>query len=155
GQYLAYTALLFSTTGVLVALALYARQRRGTVGATAFVWLALAVAEWALTYALELAGGSVQVKVLWAKLQYLGIVGTPLAWLIFTLYYTGKGRWLTHRTLALLLVLPVLTLLLVFTNEAHGLIWSRISPGATDPFQALDVTHGAWFWVNLAFSYIL
>ena len=49
-QYTAYTALLFTTTGMLVALALYAQRRRTTAGATAFMWLALVVAEWTLTY---------------------------------------------------------------------------------------------------------
>src|SRR5215212_5367039 len=106
-QYTVYTVLLFTITGVLVALALYARQRR----ATAFMWLALVVAEWALTYALELAGSSAPAKVFWAKLQYLGITSTPLAWLIFALHYTDRSRWLTRRNLALLLILPVLTLL--------------------------------------------
>jgi PAS domain S-box-containing protein len=147
-QPIAYTALLFTITGVLVALALYARQRR----ATAFMWLALVVAEWALTYALELAGSSAPAKVFWAKLQYLGITSTPLAWLIFTLHYTGKAHWLTRRKLALLLILPVLTLLLVFTNEAHGLIWSHIDVGPTGRFLALDVTHGPWFWVYWGFA---
>src|SRR5262245_30415783 len=115
-QYRAYTALLFITTGVLVALALFARQRRTTTGATAFMWLALAIAEWVLTYALELIGISMAAKVFWAKLQYLGIVNAPLAWLIFALHYSGKGRWLTRRNLALLLIVPVLTLYMVFTN---------------------------------------
>jgi hypothetical protein len=136
-QYTAYTAFLFTTTGVLVALALYAQQRRTTAGATAFMWLALVVAEWALTYALELAGSDVPAKVFWPKLQYLGITSVPLAWLIFTLHYAGKARWLTRRNLTLLLILPVLTLL-VFTNEAHGLIWSQIDLGAPARFMAFD-----------------
>src|SRR5262249_35391873 len=148
----AYTVLLFVTTGVLVALALYARQRRGIVGATAFMWLALVVAEWALTYALELASSGGPAKGVWAKLQYLGIGRVPLAWLIYALHYTGKARWLTRRNLTLLLILPVLTLLLVFTNEAHGLIWSQIDAGAADRFTALDVTHGPWFWVYWIFA---
>src|SRR5262249_42892551 len=76
----------------------------------------------------------------------------PLAWLIYALHYTGKARWLTRRNLTLLLILPVLTLLLVFTNEAHGLIWSQIDAGAADRFTALDVTHGPWFWVYWLFA---
>ena len=47
-----YTVLLFITAGVLFAFALYARQRRVTIGAISFMWLALVVAEWTLTYAL-------------------------------------------------------------------------------------------------------
>src|SRR5215210_3500489 len=100
-----YTVLLFVTAGVLVAFALYAQQRHGTLGAVAFMWLALLVAEWAMTYALELAGSSTPVKVFWAKLQYLAIAGTPLAWLVFTLHYTDKGGWIRRRRLVALLIL--------------------------------------------------
>src|SRR5215217_2114803 len=150
-----YTVLLFTTAGVLFAFALYVQQRRGTLGAVAFMWLALLVAEWALTYALELAGSSAPVKVFWAKLQYLAIAGIPLAWLVFTLHYTDKAGWITRRKLVALLILPVLTVLLAFTNEAHGLIWSQIDLGAAGRFMPLEVEHGPWFWVHVAFSYVL
>ena len=155
GQNASYAIFLFATTGVLVALALYAWQRHTTAGATALAWLALAVAEWVLTYALELTGADMATKVLWAKLQYLGIVNAPLAWLTFTLQYTGKARRPTRRGLTVLLIIPIVTLLLVCTNEAHGLIWSHLDIGGTSRLSPLDVTHGPWFWVNVAFAYTL
>src|SRR5689334_16205213 len=104
GQNASYAIFLFATTGVLIAVALYAWQRRTTAGAAALAWLALAVAEWVMTYALELASADMATKVLWAKLQYLGIVNAPLAWLTFTLQYTGKARRPTRRGLAVLLI---------------------------------------------------
>src|SRR5215216_4201190 len=148
-----FTVLLFVTTGALGAFALYARLRRSVAGAPAFVWLALAVAEWVLTYALELGTPSEARKILYAELQYLGIASVPLAWLAFTLQYTGKGAWLTRRRLALLLIEPLITLLLVFTNTIHRLIWSSI--GAAGEFMPLPVEHGPWFWIHVAFSYML
>src|SRR5262249_26857771 len=148
-----YTALLFVTTGVLVAFALYARLRRSVVGAPAFVWLALMVAEWVLTYALELGTSDMSRKIVYAQLQYLGIASVPVAWLAFTLQYTGRAAWLTRRTLALLAIEPLITLLLVFSNPAHGLIWS--STGSAGPLMPLAVEHGPWFWVHVACSYVL
>jgi PAS domain S-box-containing protein len=147
-----YAILLFITTGTLVAFALYAQLRRGVAGAAAFVWLALAVAEWVLTYALELGTGDIPRKIVYAQLQYLGIGSVPLAWLAFTLQYTGKGAWLTRRKLALLLIEPLITLLPAFTNASHGLIWSSID--YTPRLMPLDVEHGPWFWVHVASSYI-
>src|SRR5215211_5110699 len=135
-----YTALLFITTGTLAAFALYARLRRGVTGAPAFVWLALVVAEWVLTYALELGTGDMPRKIFYAQIQYLGIASVPLAWLAFTLQYTGRGAWLTWRKLALLLIEPLITLLLVFTNTAHRLIWSSV--GTAGELMPLPVEHG-------------
>jgi PAS domain S-box-containing protein len=148
-----FTVLLFITTGALAAFALYGRLRRGVAGAPAFVWLALAVAEWVLTYALELGTGNMARKILYSQLQYLGIASVPLAWLAFTLQYTGRGAWLTRRKLALLLIEPLIALTLVFTNTAHGLIWSSI--GTAGEFMPLPVEHGSWFWVHVAFAYVL
>ncbi len=139
-----YTVLLFITTGALAAFALYGRLRRGVAGAPAFVWLALAVAEWVLAYALELGTDDLPRKIFYAQLQYLGIALVPLAWLAFTLQYTGKGAWLTRGKLAFLLIEPLITLLLVFTNGMHGLIWSSV--GTAGQLMPLPVEHGPWFW---------
>src|SRR5690349_22216022 len=98
-----FTVLLFITTGALGAFALYGRLRRSVAGAPAFVWLALAVAEWVLTYALELGTDNQSRKIFYAQIQYVGIALVPLAWLAFTLQYTGKRAWLTRARLALLL----------------------------------------------------
>ncbi|HEX9439083.1 MAG TPA: histidine kinase N-terminal 7TM domain-containing protein, partial [Roseiflexaceae bacterium] len=152
GRYLVYTLLLFAATMIAVTLAAYAWRRRAVSGALAFVWLTLAVAEWVLTYALELESGDLSSKLLWAKLQYLGIVNAPVAWFAFTAQYTGRETWLTPRRLALLLVIPTVTLLLVLTNEAHGLIWSAVR---LTEARALDLMHGPWFWAHTAFSYML
>ena len=73
-------------------------------------------------------------KVFWDKAQFVGIVVAPTAWLAFVLQYTGYKLWLTRRTLVLLTILPLLTLLLVFTNETHGLIHSRVWLGTDGPF---------------------
>ncbi len=148
-----FTVLLFITTGALAAFALYAWLRRGVAGAPAFVWLALAVAEWVLTYALELGTDDLPRKIFYAQLQYLGIAFVPLAWLAFTLQYTGRGAWLTLRKLALLMIEPLITLLLVFSNGMHGLIWSSV--GTAGELMPLPVEHGPWFWVHVAFSYVL
>jgi len=148
-----YTVLLFVTTGALAAFALYGRLRRGVAGAPAFVWLALTVAEWVLTYALELSTDNLPRKILYAQLQYVGIAFVPLAWLAFTLQYTGRGAWLTRAKLALLLIEPLITLLLVFTNARHGLIWSSV--GTAGQLMPLPVEHGSWFWAHVFYAYVL
>jgi len=148
-----YTVLLFITTGALAAFALYGRLRRGVAGAPAFVWLALAVAEWVLAYALELGTDDLPRKIFYAQLQYLGIALVPLAWLAFTLQYTGKGAWLTRVKLAFLLIEPLITLLLVFTNRMHGLIWSSV--GTAGQLMPLPVEHGPWFWTHVFYAYVL
>jgi PAS domain S-box-containing protein len=150
-----YSYLLLAAAAISAALVFYAWRRRGTPGAIPLALLMAGVCVWAAGYALELSGADLPTKVLWAKVEYLGIVTVPPAWLAFALQYTGREGLLTRRNLILLSIIPLITLLLASTNEAHGLVWSYTGLEASGPFPALYVRHGAWFWIHWSYSYLL
>src|SRR3954468_3614180 len=143
-QFTPYSYLLIVAASISAALVFFAWLRRGTSGAETLVLLMAGVCVWAAGYALELSGADLPTKVFWAKVEYLGIVTVPLAWLAFALQYTGREGWLTRRNLALLSAIPLVTLLLASTNEEHGLVWASTTLESSGPFLALDVGHGAW-----------
>jgi hypothetical protein len=70
--------------------------------------------------------------------EYIGIATLPVAWLAFALQYTGREAHMTVRSATLLSALPLVTLLLAWTNEAHGLIWSSTGLDEDGPFPALE-----------------
>mgnify|MGYP005848789331 CR=1 FL=1 len=154
-QFAPYLIPLFVAAVTSLALAVYVWRRRTMPGALAFVGLALAVALWSLGYVLEIISLDLSQKIFWAKLEYLGIVSVPLAWLTFALAYTGREHWLTRRNLALLALAPLITLLLIWTNERHGLMWAEVGLASSGPFPTLAVNYGPWFWFHLAYSYVL
>ena len=154
-QYVPYVLPLLIAAAISAALALFAWRRRPAPGAAPFALLMLAVTEWSLGYALELGSADLPAKVLWAKIQYLGIVTLPVMWLVFALQYTGRERWLTCRNLALWAIVPLITLLLVWTNDIHGLIWRNIRLDTGGSFSVLDLSHGTVFWGYATFSYLL
>jgi len=154
-QYSPYVIPLAIAGGISATIAVFAWRWRPASGATSFSLLMLAVAEWSLGYALELGSTDLSAQIFWAKVQYLGIVSVPVMWLIFALQYTGREEWLTGHNLALLAVVPLITVLLVWTNDAHGLIWSSIGQNTDGSFLVLDLTYGAWFWVHWMYSYLL
>lgn len=154
-QYLLYVPPLVIAAVVSAALSLFAWRRRPAPGATPFALIMLAVSEWSLGYALELGYPGLQGKLFWAGTQYIGIVIIPVAWLVFALQYTRRDRWLSPRNQTLLAILPVLTLLMVLTNDAHRLIWYRVELDTSFGIPILDVTYGAGFWINAAYSYLL
>jgi signal transduction histidine kinase len=135
-------------------VALYAWSRRTRAGKL-FALFSLAAAVWSLAYALEILGANLPTKLAWARLAYVGISLAPPAWLFFSLYYTGRDRALTGRFIALLLLIPLITLLLAFTNELHGLVWASARLDNGGPFLALAVEHGPWFWVFAIYGYIV
>jgi signal transduction histidine kinase len=148
-----YTLLLLAAAAVSAALVVYAWRRRGARGAGAVALMMLAVFVWTLGYAFEIGATGLRMKLLWAKVEYLGIVTVPFAWLVFALRFSGRDRWLTRRNLALLAVVPLVTLALVWTNEAHRLVWSRTALSPSGTFLSLD--YGAGFWVYWVYSYLL
>ena len=150
-----YLVLLIVTAVISAASALYTWLRHPISGNRTVVLIALAGAEWMVTYALELASVGVPAKIFWNQMQYVGIVIVPAAWLVFTLQYTSREKWLTLRTLILLSIEPLITLLLVLTNEAHGLIWGPAALDIDGPFSILVRPHGVAFWIHVAYTYAL
>lgn len=59
------------------------------------------------------------------------------------------------RYVTLLAIEPVLTLLLVATDQWHGLIYLSVDPVTLGGITVVETVPGAWYWVNLVYSYIL
>jgi len=141
--------------GIAVSVAIYGRRQRTAPGGTYLALLMLAVATWALSTVGEFAAVSVPAKIWWSKITYFGIVGVAPLWLLFILGYAQRSEWLTPRSIALLWIVPLITLGLVFTNEWHHLIWPRITPVSQAPGAMLIYDHGIGFWVEWSYSYLL
>jgi PAS domain S-box-containing protein len=153
--YLAYILAVFASAVAAAALSAYAWRHRTAPGAATFAWLMLTVAAWSLLVALELVSGTPSVLLVLVKVEYVAIASVPLALLAFALEYAGHQEWLVPRRLALLALIPLVTVVLYWTNEAHGLIWFDYNLPRQGPFLLQDVTYGAWFWVHIAYSYLL
>jgi hypothetical protein len=124
-QYTPYVIPLAVSALIAAALALVAWRRHEVPAALPFGFLSLSIFEWSVGYGLELTFAELPAQVIWAKIEYFGIVSVPLVWLAFALTYTGRERWLTLRKLLLLSIVPLITLTLVWTNDWHGLVWSQ------------------------------
>jgi len=115
----------------------------------------LALAEWDALWALESAAVGLPAKLFWSTLQYVGISAAPPLFFLFALTYAARGYAPPRRAIATLWIIPAITLELALTNGRHGLIWSHIAPSSPAPTAPLLYTHGAWFWISVAYSYLL
>jgi signal transduction histidine kinase len=105
-------------------LGVYSLQRRHVPGAKPFAFACLFGALWASGTALETASLDFSTQVFWIKFQTIWQLPSATAILCFVLEYAGLSRWLTRHNLILLAIPPLLTTLVVFTNDYHHLIWS-------------------------------
>ena len=147
-----WALLPLAAVAAAVAVGRHVWAQRREPGAWALLALGAAAGWWALLQLLVLTVGSAETQVVLSKVQYLGIAGAPLFWFLFSVAYTGRGGHL-RGPLGLVTLVPLATVVLAFTNESHGLVWSSVARAAAAPGLAFE--HGPWFWVNAAWSYVL
>ncbi|MBI5296138.1 MAG: GAF domain-containing protein [Chloroflexi bacterium] len=130
-------------------------QRRFTNGAPAFSLVMLAVAIWALGNAIELGATDLSTKVFWLGFEYIGILLSPAAWLVFALQVTDHGHWFSRRILLLLTIEPIIIFVLLLTSQFHHLFLElNVRTGVSFPLQ-WDTVGGPFFWINIIYSYCL
>lgn len=149
-----FASTFFLSALLILAVEIIAFRHINVRGARYFIWLVFSVETWVLFMGLEYAAVEPAWKIIFAKFEYLGIATIGATWLLFALSYTRRHEWLMRRNFALLFIIPAITLILVFTNELHGLIWTRITPSSPVPGASLIYDHGVAFYVIFIFDYI-
>jgi diguanylate cyclase (GGDEF)-like protein/PAS domain S-box-containing protein len=142
------------STIILFLLAIYSyrsRDRVETAGLFALQNFAMGI--WTLSYALELSSTTLEGKIFWAKMKYLGATTGPVLWLVFSLYYTNHKHWLTMPLKLFLACFILFTLAVVFTNELHHWYWTTIT--IEQGLPETQSTHGFYFWIYAAGMYLL
>ncbi len=121
-----------------------------------FTSLAIAVCWIAICYVFEaLAGYDLERYIFYSKIEYIPLAFIPLLWLGFALTFSGKERPLSPALFALFVLLAFVTIALVFTNEAHGLIWKEVRFDAGRSLPIFTPTYGMGFWVYIIYAYLL
>ncbi|HHN47932.1 MAG TPA: hypothetical protein ENN08_03210, partial [Bacteroidales bacterium] len=108
----------------MLSLAMAVLQYRSTPGVKCFAVVMLAGSVYSFFYALEISSDNLQLIETFYKLEYIGIPLIPAFYLLFAIRYSGRKEKLKVHYLIAVLAIPVLTMLLVFTNSFHSLFIS-------------------------------
>jgi diguanylate cyclase (GGDEF)-like protein/PAS domain S-box-containing protein len=151
------SGLLFASFLVMAALATRVATRPTsfpTIEVRLFVLFALLAGVWSLASCLELLSTSLSAKILWSKVQYVSIVFLPPVWLLFVVRYTDTFRRF-RKWFYLFFIPSTMTLLVVWTNEWHALVWANVSLRSGD-FPVAVFERGPWFhYVLIPYSYVV
>jgi len=145
---------LAASVVISVVLAGYAwfQSRRRTRGL--FALMSVSVGFLAATYWMELASPTLGGKLFWNGLEYIVNVTIPPLFLLFTYTFLGRGEVTTRRNLALLFVIPAISLALVWTNDLHFQFYTEVSLSG-EPFTSFVHSYGIGFVVHSAYSMAL
>ena len=143
-----YAIALLISAAISLTIAITAWKRRSaSPAAIGLVIAMLAQTVWAATYGARWMASEPFAQHSWLDATYFGAAFETTFFLIFTLQFTGHSRFLTRRNLALLAIVPILTLLLLYTDDWHGLFFGGLHN------TNLIFDGGPWFRFFMFYSY--
>ncbi len=155
-KYNSYLCLSLFLSFLIISLIIYAWKNRRVLGARSFLFTLFLVEIWIAAQALEMAALDLPTKLIWANIQYIPIILTPASYLYLTLRFTSRDKWLKKRWLPfLLLIVPLVFNILLWTNHFHELIRQNITLDISGFFPTIGKTYGPLFWVFAAYNYAI
>ncbi|MEX1198468.1 MAG: histidine kinase N-terminal 7TM domain-containing protein [Pseudohongiellaceae bacterium] len=139
---------------VAAALALFSLGRVSSRSGYLWVVVLLSFVVWNTGELIANSGTTLAWQLAFQRLVYLGGSVAVVCWLFFALIYSGNSRWLTFRSMAVLLVVPVCSLLMVMTLEWHPLLYEHVELVERNGYLVLSPEHGVGYWMLvLGFGY--
>lgn len=150
-----YLFPLYLSISVCWFFAFYAWRRRHLRAAKPFAAVMLSAGVWAFCYGLELVSPSLESKLFWFNLKQFGVSAVGPSVFLAALAFT-RPRLGFHRLLLALLVLePIASLIIFWTNPWHGLAGMPMLVSGVFRFPVLYIEYGPWNWFSLFVNYLL
>ncbi len=149
-----YVAMVLSLLTSLLVIVL-TWQRRQAPGTKAMIALAFSTFIWTLGFFLEANSQTLERQLLFNNVGYIGSMSVPVAWFIFAVHYTTGDKLRTPSKVLSFCIIPLATIILVWSNNWHHLMWSNEHLVGSGPFTVTTKTYGTFFWIAMAYNYIL
>ncbi|HKY54108.1 MAG TPA: histidine kinase N-terminal 7TM domain-containing protein, partial [Anaerolineales bacterium] len=143
-QWLAFATVLILNAVIALLIAVTLARRFPTPGRNAMIWMLIGLAIWAFCYAMITLSTSLEAKRFWLRLENIGILTVPVFWFFFTLQYTRLDQWLNKFTGALFFIIPLVSWVLVFSENWFHLYYSSVSP-ISENGGPLVIERGSWY----------
>lgn len=154
-QYSPYGIILMVSAFIILSLGIYSYKKCSSKLHTYFIFFMISIFLWCLGAGMEFFSIAIWAKVFWIKITYFGVATVAPLWFIFILNYADYEKYLKPTYIRLLFLIPVIVIIMAFTNEWHGLLWPHIIPTSSQPGAVLIYEHGPIFFVNMIYSFSL
>jgi diguanylate cyclase (GGDEF)-like protein/PAS domain S-box-containing protein len=135
-------------------MAIITARKKPGVGWQYLVCGGLAVAAWCAGQVMWVLISSEQAALRITQLQYCAITLASLLWLLHALAQTGRRRWLRPHWIALMSVMPAITIVIALSYEPGYknllLRGFRLPPETVVP----EAMHGPWFWLFMTHTHL-
>jgi PAS domain S-box-containing protein len=149
-----FTLPLLLSLAITVIVIAIAWRRRALPAVKTFLLMIASIVVWLIGYTVRWAGADLATQLLGLRVVYIGLALVPVAYLVFALDYTGKHAWINRRVIALLCIVPVVTIALTWTNDWHHWFWKSLWQDTRDGVAVLMWERGVWSSINAAYSFV-
>lgn len=146
-------AILSLLSALISFVAMIIAWKRSRAGSWSLSLLLVSMMIWSGLYSTRWMDISEQWELLCFNLMYLGVAALPTLFLVFVLEFTRNTTWLTRRSLLLLSIQPLLSLLIVWTNTYHQFYYVSMTTLVQNDSVSVELIRGPWYFVNLLYSY--
>ena len=150
-----YLFPLYLSISVCWFFAFYAWRRRHLRAAKPFAAVMLSAGFWAFCYGLELVSPTLEGKLFWFNLKQFGVSAVGPSVFLAALAFTRPRLSFPRLLLALLVLEPIASLILFWTNPWHGLAGMPLLVSGVFSFPVLYIAYGPWNWFSLFANYLL
>ncbi|MCB8978953.1 MAG: PAS domain-containing protein [Ardenticatenaceae bacterium] len=140
---------------IAIFMLVYTWQRRSMRGARPLLPLMMGLVIWLVGSTLEAMAFDYNARLFWSNFQFIGVVMVPTAWFMFSLMFTDRAAVLTRANLSLLLIMPLLTLILLWTSPWQQFFQVSKVLNTTGPNPYWEWVPGPGFWIHTAYSYLM
>jgi len=144
---------LFAASILSLILMIFISKKNKSQSLVWFSILLSSITLWSLCYAFEIVFLDQGLTLLFAKLKYIGIVITPASWFLFSVLYTQKKRSIPKKTIGLILAIPTLSIIMLFSNPLHQLFWNEILFIGNNQISIVSAKTNIFFWIHTVYSY--
>lgn len=145
--------LSISCAGMLYAVCYSSRIARSK-GYAAFLFLFMSIFMYTVGYIFELSSNTAETIFLSLKIEYLGAPLIAVFWFLFALYYNDyliKNKFV----MALLFVVPITTIIMLYTNEHHYFHYKSFTIDVSGPFPVAKTQKGWWYYIDFIYKMIV
>jgi len=148
------TFILFCSFLISGGIALYSQLKGYLKGQRFFTLMMLSSAVYAFGATVESAVLSIEEKIFWSKVEYIGVSFATLFLFEFVSHLVNINTRSKYRFVKLLYLIPAATLALVWTNDYHHLVWKSYEWNLSAD-NILIYHHGPAYFVFAVYSLIL
>lgn len=149
-----YIFIIVISSLLTAMLGIYTMKKAGKgPGVSSYFYMTIGTVIYALAYAFVLSSEKLATIKFWIMVEYLGLPFISVFCLMMCLRYSGLEKILDHHRKYLLFIIPLISILLHYTNDFHHLFYKSIKVIQEGSSSVAILEKGSWYYIYAGYSF--